>query len=121
MTAGTDQLRRANTALVVRMLREGGPATRTELATRTGLAKATVGVIVGALDEAGALVDEPTAPAGRGRPGRPVGLRPGSYVGLGLELNVDHVAAVVLDLAGNVVSSRPSVTMPAPMPTVPVR
>jgi predicted NBD/HSP70 family sugar kinase len=102
---GTDQLRRANTALVVRRLREGGAATRAELAVRTGLAKATVGVIVGALERAGALVDEPGAPAGRGRPGRPVALRPGAYVGLGLELNVDYVAAVVLDLAGNVVSS----------------
>ena len=105
MTAGTDQLRRANTALVVRRLREGGAATRAELAVHTGLAKATVGVIVGALERAGALVDEPTAPAGRGRPGRPVALRPGSYVGLGLELNVDYVSAVVLDLAGNVLSS----------------
>jgi predicted NBD/HSP70 family sugar kinase len=105
VTAGTDQLRRANTALVVRRLREGGAATRAELAARTGLAKATVGVIVAALEQAGALVDEPTAPAGRGRPGRPVALRPGSYVGLGLELNVDYVAAVVLDLAGNVVTS----------------
>ena len=52
MTAGTDQLRRANTALVVRRLREDGAATRAELAVRTGLAKATVGVIVGALEAA---------------------------------------------------------------------
>ena len=47
--------------------------------------------------------DESRPTGWRGRPGRPVSLRSGDrYVGLGLELNVDYVAAVVLDLAGEV-------------------
>lgn len=101
----TEGLRRLNTSLVLRSLRQQGPATRAELAKRTGLAKATVGVIVGGLAEV-AAVDEsasvPGGPGGRGRPGRPVTLTGEGLLGLGLELNVDYVSAVVLDLGGRV-------------------
>nr|WP_242680484.1 ROK family protein [Nocardioides sp. IC4_145] len=73
------------------------------------MAKATVGAIVADLEEAGAVVealvdDAPAAPA-RGRPSRPLSLRAGSHLGLGLELNVDYVSAVVVDLAGDVLTS----------------
>ena len=102
MTAGTEGLRRHNTAAVLRALRRLGPATRVELARHTGLAKATVGAIVADLESAGAVVEEGSRPGVRGRPGRPVVLRGDGFVGLGLELNVDYVSAVVLDLAGTV-------------------
>lgn len=100
--ASTEQLRRLNAALLLRTLRQLGPATRAELAQRTGLAKATVGVIVAGLEAAGAVTEEESRSGARGRPGRPVALRGDGWAGLGLELNVDYVAAVVLDLAGEV-------------------
>ncbi|HTW18171.1 MAG TPA: ROK family transcriptional regulator [Nocardioides sp.] len=104
--AGTEALRRQNAALVLRSLRRLGPATRAELAQRTALAKATVGVIVAGLESAGAVTEAPSEAeartGARGRPGRPVALRGDSWVGVGLEVNVDYVAAVVLDLAGQV-------------------
>jgi predicted NBD/HSP70 family sugar kinase len=99
---GTEHVRRQNTALVLRSLRSSGPATRTELARRTGLAKATIGAIVGGLEAGGAVTEDDSVPNGRGRPGRPVTLTGRSIVGLGLEVNVDYVAAVALDLAGRV-------------------
>lgn len=99
---GTEHVRRQNTALVLRSLRTEGPATRTELARRTGLAKATVGTIVAGLESGGAVTEDDSVPSGRGRPGRPVTLTGESIIGLGLEVNVDYVAAVALDLAGNV-------------------
>lgn len=102
MPAGTEQVRRANTALVLRTLRRGGPATRAEIAQRTGLAKATVGTIVTALDRAGAIEEHAARPEGRGRPGRPVTIGVNTHFGLGLELNVDFVAGAVLDLSGRV-------------------
>jgi predicted NBD/HSP70 family sugar kinase len=95
-------VRRQNTGLVLRSLRVDGPATRTELARRTGLAKATVGTIVAELEGARAVTQDDSVPSGRGRPGRPVTLTGESILGLGLEVNVDYVAAVALDLAGNV-------------------
>ncbi len=101
--AGTEWVRRRNTATVLRALRTGGAASRAELANRTGLAKATVGTIVASLEAGGALVEEPSRGGARGRPARPVALVGDRYVALGLELNVDYVATVVLDLAGSVV------------------
>lgn len=101
--ANTEWVRRRNTAAVLRALRTGGTASRAELAQRTGLAKATVGTIVAALHADGALAEEPSRAGARGRPARPVTLVGDRYVALGLELNVDYVAAVVLDLAGSVV------------------
>ncbi|GAA0210704.1 ROK family transcriptional regulator [Cytobacillus oceanisediminis] len=97
--AAPDQLRRANTALVVRTLRDAGPSSRTSLARRTGLAKATVGAIVGELSERSVVVEGDASSQGRGRPSRPVELAAGSVLGLGLEVNVDYVAAALVDLA----------------------
>ena len=101
-SVGTESLRRQNTASVLRVLRQLGPATRAELAKETGLAKATVGAIVADLEAAGAVAEQASRAGARGRPGRPVALRGERFVGLGLELNVDYVSAVVLDLAGRV-------------------
>ncbi|QGG41262.1 ROK family protein [Aeromicrobium yanjiei] len=119
--AGTEQVRRQNTGLVLRSLRAEGPATRTELARRTGLAKATVGTIVGELAAVGAVTEDVTAPtaSGRGRPGKPVTLTGESILGLGLEVNVDYVAAVAIDLAGRVkvVETRPVATAGQPPST----
>lgn len=107
--SGTEHLRRLNTGLVLRSLRSAGPATRTELARRTGLAKATIGTIIGELESGGAVTEDGAIVTGRGRPGRPVTLTGHQILGLGLEINVDYVAAVAIDLAGRikVVETRP--------------
>ncbi len=104
--AAAEQLRRHNTALVLRTLRDGGPGSRAELAVRSGLAKATVGTIVATLLGAGVVRDlgpdsrVGAAAAVRGRPGRPVTLHGSRTVGLGVEVNVDYLAAVALDVSG---------------------
>ena len=100
--ASSEWARRRNTGRVLRALRQSGPASRAELSVRTGLAKATVGTIVATLEAAGAVAEEETRLGGRGRPARPVALVGDRFVTLGLELNVDYVAGVVLDLAGSV-------------------
>jgi predicted NBD/HSP70 family sugar kinase len=106
---GTEHVRRQNVALILRSLRADGPATRTELARRTGLAKATVGTIVSDLCAGHAVSEDESVPSGRGRPGRPVTLTGKSIIGLGFEVNVDYIAAVALDLAGSVklIDTRP--------------
>ncbi|WP_183096431.1 ROK family transcriptional regulator, partial [Nocardioides stalactiti] len=108
--AGAESLRRRNAATVVRALREGGPGSRAELATRTGLAKATVGTIVSGLEDAGVVTGLEQVRSGeRGRPGQAVTLARSRPVGVGFEVNVEYVAAVVLDLGGEV---RHQVTRP---------
>ncbi|VXB02488.1 Sugar kinase of the NBD/HSP70 family, may contain an N-terminal HTH domain [Nocardioides sp. AX2bis] len=98
----TEGLRRANTSVVLRSLRDHGPASRAALAARTGLSKATVGVIVAGL-EAAEVVAPASAevPPARGRPSRPVALTGRDHLGVGFELNVDYVAASVVDLSGH--------------------
>ena len=114
LPGSTESLRRQNTARVLLSLRQSGPAKRAQLAKRTGLAKATVGVIVADLEASGAVDEDESRPGGRGRPGRPISLRERTFLGLGLELNVDYVSAVVLDLAGRVQLSE---TLPVPAGT----
>ncbi len=101
--AGADLLRRHNSATVLRSLRYDGPASRAELAGRTGLAKATVGAIVADLVVAGVVRHFHQVRSGdRGRPGLRLTLAGGRPVGIGFEANVEYVTAVVLDLSGGV-------------------
>ena len=106
---GSETLRRLNTARVLRSLRDQGPASRSLVAQRTGLAKATVGAIVADLHRLQAIDEGPAATSGArvvaGRPGRPVALGGAGTVGLGLEVNVGYLAATALDLAGRTVLS----------------
>jgi predicted NBD/HSP70 family sugar kinase len=96
-------VRRRNTAAVVRSLRHDGPASRSELAGRTGLAKATVGAIVADMVVAGVVRHYEQVRSGdRGRPGLRLTLAGGRPVGIGFEANVEYVAAVVIDLSGAV-------------------
>lgn len=111
--AGTESLRRQNTARVLRSLREEGPAGRARLAERTGLSRATVGAIVADLTERTIVTEGSSRAQGRGRPVRPVALRRGAVLGLGMEVNVDYVAAAAVDLAGQVVATR---TLPSEVP-----
>ncbi|HKG50214.1 MAG TPA: ROK family protein [Actinomycetales bacterium] len=106
----TERLRQQNTALVLRSLRGDGSASRATLAARTGLSKATVGTIVQALQDVGAVREDDAVEAVRtghsGRPGRPVVLDGANIVGLGLEVNVDYLFGTALDLSGRPVLSR---------------
>jgi predicted NBD/HSP70 family sugar kinase len=102
--AATDEVRRRNTALVMRLLRDHGALSRADLARRSGLAKATVGTIVAQLQRVGAVSEGTTAASGRGRPSTPVALDGRAMAGLGIEVNVDYVAVTAVDLAGRELS-----------------
>jgi predicted NBD/HSP70 family sugar kinase len=82
---------------------EKGPMSRASIADAVGLTKATVSSLVGELIARGLLSERGRAPAAAvGRPGQLVALSDETVVGLGLEINVDYLAACVLDLAGGV-------------------
>ena len=102
--AATDEVRRRNTAVVLRLLRDSGALSRADLARRSGLAKATVGTIVGQLQQSGAVSEGDSAPSGRGRPSTPLVLDGRTMAGLGIEVNVDYVATTAVDLAGRELS-----------------
>ena len=97
--AGARTVRRHNLSLITSAL-AAAPSSRAELAQRTGLTKATVSSLVDDLIARAVVVEGPPATVGVGRPARPVRLNPDGPVALGVEINVDYVAACVLDLTG---------------------
>jgi predicted NBD/HSP70 family sugar kinase len=97
-------LRELNLAVVLRRIAAADrPPSRAELATATGLTRATVSAVVDDLI-AGRLVAEadPAPRTGAGRPARGLVLAADGPAGLGLEVNVDYLAACVVDLTGAV-------------------
>ena len=101
----TDQadVRRHNAALVLGTVADEGPLSRAQVSVASGLTRATVGSIVDELLGAGLITEQGTRSAtGVGRPGTDLALRPEGGAGVGLEINVDGLACVVVDLAGAV-------------------
>jgi len=96
-------MRASNLALVLRAIADTGAITRAQVSAATGLTKSSVSGQVTDL-VAGGLVEETDAapPRDRGRPGTMLRLARQGAAGLGLEVNVDYLAAVVVDLSGAV-------------------
>jgi predicted NBD/HSP70 family sugar kinase len=97
-------VRAHNLALVLRTVanRADRPS-RAAIAALTGLTRATVSALVDDLIAGGLLVElEPPPRTGAGRPAAGLALSPDGPAGLGLEVNVDYLAACVVDLTGTV-------------------
>ncbi len=97
-------MREHNLALVLRHLATSPtPISRADVAATTGLTRATVSALVEDLID-GRLVNEvaPTPRAGAGRPATGLRLAADGPAGLGVEINVDYLAACVVDLTGEV-------------------
>jgi len=93
-------MRDRNRALVLDAVARHEPITRAQLAVRTGLTKSSVSAIVAELLGARLVVEQGTRRGGDlGRPGTELVLARDGLAGLGLEVNVDYLAACVVDLA----------------------
>jgi predicted NBD/HSP70 family sugar kinase len=96
-------VRRSNLGLVLRHLRDAGPRSRARIAQDTGLNKATVSSLVAELADRRLISAGDVDRAGAvGRPGLIVHLDGRGVCGIGVELNVDYAAILVLDLRGEV-------------------
>lgn len=97
-------IRNANLALLYGLILDApAPLSRAALAAATGVTRATASALADALLEAGLVAEVSPPPAtGAGRPA--AGLVPAAEgpAGLGLEINVDYLAACVVDLTGAV-------------------
>ncbi|MFK3983712.1 ROK family protein [Micromonospora sp. NPDC050397] len=107
-TAGTAvrqaSLREHNLALVLRHITlSERPPSRADLANATGLTRATVSALVDDLIGGNLVTEVDPAPrTGAGRPALGLVLATDGPAGLGLEINVDYLAACVVDLTGAV-------------------
>lgn len=94
-------MRERNLAVVLAVVAEQAPITRAQVAAATGLTKSSVSGLVTELLAAGLVAEEGARREGdRGRPGTVLALRGEGAVGLGLEANVDYLAAGLGDLTG---------------------
>jgi predicted NBD/HSP70 family sugar kinase len=95
-------VRRHNLGIVLRHVVEQGARSRATIALETGLNKSTVSSLVTELIELGLLVERGTERTGSvGRPGLVVDIAGAGAAGVGLEVNVDYLAARATDLAGH--------------------
>jgi len=97
-------LRRHNLSLVLRQLRDHGPASRAQLAAATGMTRTGISKIVEDLLARNLVVEQGTSGKRmRGRPGTMVAVNAVAQAAVGLELNAFHCETVTTDLVGNVV------------------
>ncbi|NHC15439.1 ROK family transcriptional regulator [Motilibacter sp. E257] len=95
-------MREHNLALALREIAFAHtPVSRADIASATGLTRATASSLVDALVGAGLVVESgPTARPRGGRPATGLVLSSTGPAGIGIEVNVDYVAVCVMDLAG---------------------
>jgi predicted NBD/HSP70 family sugar kinase len=97
-------VRTAKLSLVLRQLRDRGPRSRSRLATELGLTRSAASALVADLEELGLVRTAGVERGNLGRPGTAVELDGRTVCGIGAEINVNHVATIALDLAGDVVA-----------------
>ena len=98
-----DDLRAHNAALILRDLWSCPHGTaRTDLASRSGLSRATISAIAAELIESGIVVDGPQRASRGGRPARVLQFAEASRTLIGVELGASHLSAVRTDLRGHV-------------------
>ncbi|MET9358420.1 ROK family transcriptional regulator [Streptomyces sp. NPDC006617] len=105
-TTGTDmsRMREMNQLSIVGALRGNPPSTVTELASRSGLSRPAVDVLVQSLVADGwAEVEEPGASSVVGRPARRYRFRATAGHVLGIDIGVHKILVVLSDLEGNLV------------------
>ncbi|MEV0895792.1 ROK family transcriptional regulator [Actinoplanes sp. NPDC049802] len=97
-------MRAHNLALVLRTVaNSANRPSRAAVAAATGLTRATVSALVDDLVAGGLLVEvDPPPRTGAGRPALGLALTSTGPAALGLEINVDYLAACVVDLTGTV-------------------
>jgi len=100
------RLRQLNSLGSIQVLRTApGPLTLSELGAGTGLSRASIGDVIGALVDLGWVVEAPPEPGGIGRPARRYRFHAETGHVLGVDIGVHKVLATVTDLGGRAVAS----------------
>lgn len=107
-SARQSTLRTANLALVARqVLSSPTPISRADVAAMTGMTRSTASRLADDLVGAGILTElDPAPSSGPGRPAVPLAPPRATFVALGLEVNVAHMAVRAIDLSGELLTER---------------
>jgi glucokinase-like ROK family protein len=101
-TADQGLIRKLNTAVLLDALRRFAPLSRAELASRTGLNRSTVSIIVTSLIEEGLIQETDLQSSKVGRPGMLLELNPKGGFAIGIELGVDFISIILTDFIARV-------------------
>lgn len=101
-TADQGLIRKLNTAVLLDALRRFAPLSRAELASRTGLNRSTVSIIVNNLIEEGFIQETYLQNSKVGRPGMMLELNPKGGFAIGIELGVDFISIILTDFIARV-------------------
>jgi glucokinase-like ROK family protein len=101
-TADQGLIRKLNTAVLLDALRRFAPLSRAELASRTGLNRSTVSIIVNSLIEEGLIQETDLQSSKVGRPGMLLELNPKGGFAIGIELGVDFISIILTDFIARV-------------------
>ena len=101
-----EDLRNHNLSVVLdTLLQSRTPLSRAELAKATGLTKATMSLLGSILLDNRVVVErDPSVQSTYGRPSTPLAIAPGTWAGIGLQINTDGYGYIVLDLTGRTVA-----------------
>lgn len=104
--ARQETLREANLMLITEeVFASAEPLSRADLSIRTGMTRSTVSRLIDDLLAAGIVTEgSPVGGGSRGRPAVPLTPARRTLAGLGVEVNVDFMAARALDLTGAVLA-----------------
>lgn len=91
-----------NIRIVLESIRLYGPVSRVDVARRTQLTAQTVTNITRELLQAGLIVEAERIQEGRGAPSILLRLNPDGAFSIGMDLDKDHLTAVLIDMMGNV-------------------
>lgn len=99
----SEELRRHNLSAVLDRLHLGGPMSRSQLATETGLNRSTIRDLIGELVALGLVVENPGTPtSGPGRPSSVARVSSQGAVVLAAELEVDSIAVATVGMGGHI-------------------
>lgn len=116
---GTEDVRRHNLSTLLGLVHARGGVTRAEVTRELGLNRSTIGALVGALVEAGLVVEQAPSDGAPGRVGRPsleVRPRPDGVEVLAGYVDVHAVQVVRVGLGGTVHGRRTVATSAPPTP-----
>ena len=107
-SARQSSLRTSNLALLAsRVFSSPEPVSRADIAAETGMTRSTASRLADELVAIGLVRElDPVASSGPGRPAVPLLPARGTFVALGLEVNVSRMAVRAVDLAGQVLAER---------------
>ena len=107
-SARQSSLRTSNLALLAsRVFSSPEPVSRADIAAETGMTRSTASRLADELVAIGLVRElDPVASSGPGRPAVPLLPARGTFVALGLEVNVSRMAVRAVDLSGQVLAER---------------